>query len=194
MITDVFGVEMVHEPIWAIVDRQTHNRHVVCVEDTMAEADRLPESSQLSGSLNNCLKKLKVALLSWLSCDLLVKIIDHIIYHIIHFLSLHTGRGTCSLRLSISLRKNLEWSKPHKCWRNSHDDRTLLIFRVPIVEFVTLYFRDVAYDQRRCTCCWHTEVKHGFGAEKLSDRWTEHSTTVRLPRIRCHASTLKLQV
>ena len=160
----------------------------------MAEADRLPESSQLSGSLNYCLKKLKVALLAWLNRDLLVKIIDDIVDHISHFLFLHTCRGTRSLRLSICLRENLEWSKPHKRWRNSHDNCTLLIFRISVVEFVTLDFRYVTNDQWRCTCCWHTEMEHSFRAEELSDWWTEDCSTVCLSRVRCHASTFKLQV
>ena len=57
MVTNVIRIKVVHETEGTVINGETQNTHVVCVEHTVTEAVNLPEGSELGSSISDFLEE-----------------------------------------------------------------------------------------------------------------------------------------
>lgn len=147
VIADVILIEMFHKAVWSIVYRHSENREIVCVQDTMTEAYRLPEGNHFGSPLGEDVQHFTSSLYQVGSLYLLIKVTDDIFQHLWHHLRLESGRWTCTISFRVLFRKDLERSESHESGCHPHNHSTLLIDRISVVKLVSLHFSFIAYNQ-----------------------------------------------
>src|SRR5438094_10271709 len=63
MIADEAGVVVVHEPEGSVIERQSENRHIIGVHDSMRETDGLPLRDEACRARDDFSKKFDVAVI-----------------------------------------------------------------------------------------------------------------------------------
>ena len=155
---------MVHKGIRPVVNSNTHNTHIICIQYSMTKAITLPHCYHFYCPITELFIKLEVHLgliFSILFVDVLIKILDNIIYHSWHHFHLHSSRWPLWTWMGIFIFKNLKTSKSEECRSHPENDGTFLKDHISWVNRVSLDSGVWNYN-RTCSSSWDPYIRQNI--------------------------------
>ncbi|QNM60871.1 hypothetical protein XHV734_2084 [Xanthomonas hortorum pv. vitians] len=172
-------VVVVDPAIWAVIDGQAQDRHVVGVHHPMHETDPHPVRHHHGGALADLRKPGRVQILA--STFQLREIACN-----------GEIRPLPQQRAIPARTGQFEVAEADERWRHPAYDGARLALRPAVVKHVA-HHCIAGRDQAQCARGRHTQMVHRFAAQEFSNRRAQHGAPIGTTRIRRRASALELQ-